>query len=87
MFEPDNEDRDIISSMFRKRMLEQLFARNLCVFDVADKLDSSLIVYDIPKLKKPRIRADWFRNELGTPTPSQAKMRNSSSSQSSVSVV
>lgn len=55
MFEADNEDRDIISGMFRKCMLEQLFASDLRVFDVTDKLDGSLIVNDIPELKSQEL--------------------------------
>lgn len=75
--------------MVRKRILEELLTCMLRVVDIPDEIDGGLIGGYIPQL----LRDIYFRHPKKKEkkekkrTPSQANIRNSSSSQSSVSVV
>ena len=48
MFEPYDHNSNIIRGMMRKGMLQQLLARLLCIFNIVDELNCTLIPNHIP---------------------------------------
>ena len=53
MFEPDDQDSDIISSMVAQCVLEECICSLLGVVNVANKVNSVLITGNIPELDRP----------------------------------
>lgn len=88
-FEPDNENSDIVACMTRLGLIEELFTGFLSIFDATDEIDSILVRHYIPKLLERHHHqlVDTCVEREEVLTPSQANIKNSSSSQSSVSVV
>jgi hypothetical protein len=85
----DNNDREVVGRIAAEGKVEKGARSLLRVFDVPYFINRVLIFANIPKL---RIRLDQKKAghasfKRSTLTPSQARMRNSSSSPSVVSVV
>lgn len=52
MFEADDENGDVVRGMVVERVFLQLRTRHLCIVDLMNKINSTLVANDVPELNR-----------------------------------